>query len=73
MVSWACNCIAVNASRECRRILGIDPADHVHAIVVVGYSGVKFLRPVPKPPQTINWVGTGTTVPESLKTVEAVG
>lgn len=55
LVSLAQN--AINSSSRCKRILGLKPADRIHAVVVVGHPAVEFLRPVPKNPQSYSIAG----------------
>jgi nitroreductase/NAD-dependent dihydropyrimidine dehydrogenase PreA subunit len=40
---------AINSSHACKRILGLAPGDAVHAVLVLGYPAVRFLRPAPRP------------------------
>lgn len=47
---------AINASRDCKRILGLEPADNVNAVIVLGHPAVRHLRIAPKPPKKINWL-----------------
>jgi nitroreductase/NAD-dependent dihydropyrimidine dehydrogenase PreA subunit len=39
---------AINASRTCKRMLGLDPKEKVYAVVVVGHPAVRFFRAVPR-------------------------
>ena len=41
---------AINTSRRCKRILGLDPQEQIYAVVVVGHPAVHFQRPVPRKP-----------------------
>jgi nitroreductase/ferredoxin len=41
---------AVNGSRRCKAILGLGPNDAVHAVLLLGYTATRFVRPAPRPP-----------------------
>jgi nitroreductase len=47
---------AINASARCKAIVGLDPKDQVHAIVLLGYPAVRYRRVVPKPLRPIQWI-----------------
>ena len=47
---------AVNSSRKCKRIIGIDNNEQILAVVVVGRPKVRFIRPVPKPALPVSWI-----------------
>jgi nitroreductase/NAD-dependent dihydropyrimidine dehydrogenase PreA subunit len=48
---------AINTSRTCRRILDMNPADRIHAVVALGYPALQFHRAVPKEPKAAAWPG----------------
>ena len=45
---------AVNSSRRCKKMLDMDLKDRVHAVLVLGYPAVKFLRVVYREPGPIH-------------------
>ena len=47
---------AFNSSARCRSIAGLTAKDTVHAVIILGYPAVKFLRPIPKSPKPIRWI-----------------
>ncbi|KPJ65028.1 hypothetical protein AMJ44_11365 [candidate division WOR-1 bacterium DG_54_3] len=49
---------AINASRTCRKILNMSPADRIHAVVVLGYPAVQFHRAIPRESKTFQWLDT---------------
>jgi nitroreductase len=48
---------AINASARCRAILGLSPADRVHAVVVVGYPAAADVATPsrPRPPKELRY------------------
>jgi nitroreductase/NAD-dependent dihydropyrimidine dehydrogenase PreA subunit len=47
---------ALNANPRCKAILGLDPGEQVHAVVLLGYPAVRYRRAAPKPLRPIHWV-----------------
>jgi hypothetical protein len=47
---------AINSSRRCKNILGLDPREQVYAVVVVGHPAVRFHRAVPRKPVPVHVV-----------------
>ena len=47
---------ALNSSARCKRIIGLDPSDHVYAVVAMGHPAVRFRRPVPKCERRVRWL-----------------
>lgn len=41
---------AMNSSRSLKALVGMNPKEQIHAVVVVGYPAVRFRRPVPRIP-----------------------
>ncbi|MGO9410287.1 MAG: nitroreductase family protein [Spirochaetia bacterium] len=41
---------AINASSACKRLIGLTRQDNVHAVILVGYPSVRFLRAAPRMP-----------------------
>ncbi len=39
---------AVNSSGTCKRLIGLTRHDNVHAVILVGYPDVSFLRAAPR-------------------------
>jgi nitroreductase len=44
---------AMNSSRALKKIVGMDPREQIHAVVVVGYPAVRFRRAIPRRPVPI--------------------
>lgn len=45
---------AMKSSRKCREIAGLAPGVDVHAVLLLGYPAVRFLRPSPRSPLVVH-------------------
>lgn len=46
---------AINSSKSCKSLLGLNPTENVNAVVILGHPGVRHLRVAPKPRKEIHW------------------
>jgi nitroreductase/NAD-dependent dihydropyrimidine dehydrogenase PreA subunit len=46
----------LSASKRCKALAGIPAQDHIHAVLLLGYPDVTYLRPTPKPEKAVHWV-----------------